>query len=181
MSKVIIAATTLALANDMLVNDLTDVPVTKLTSEANVLAEAIGEKTLKKDKNRDAALQRLKDNAKLVIQHSEGKVPEAEAPATEEAEAPAAEGKKKVVGKKKVAAPRRKAIEFKIKHEDGKVETGKLINSVPAGAFSDVKEIVVDRELNEKAYFNTAYFTKRSIEVKIDPAQFESTEPAEEK
>lgn len=121
-----------------------------------------------------------------VIAVSEGKADlgatEAEAPAGEgESEAPAkAEGKKKVVGKKKVAAPRRKAIEFKIKHEDGKVETGKLINSVPAGVFKDVKEIVVDRELNEKAYFNTAYFTKREVQITVDPNQFEQDAETEE-
>lgn len=180
MSKVIIAATTLNLANDMLANDLSEVAVKQLSSDANILAEAIGEKTLKKDKNRDAAEQRLKDNAMKVIAAAEGKGETSTESASEDEAPVKAEPKKKAVGKKKVASPRRKAIEYKVKKADGEVSGGKLINSVPAGEFKDVEEIVVDRELNEKAYFCTAYFEKRGVKVNIKPEEFETEETTEE-
>lgn len=174
MSKNAIAITTVNLAASVLAGELNDRPVSAITADANILGEAAGGKVLKKDKNKDAAVERMTENAQLVQDAHEGKAP-AEAAAAEDAPTEKAKPKKKAEAKKP-AAPKRRAIMFQVKHEDGKEESGKLINSVPAGTFSDVKQVVVDRELNEKAYFNADYFKKREIEVKVDPKAFETAE-----
>lgn len=129
-----------------------NVTVKVMLDAFNEVAESMGATTLKKFKTKADGETRFKNLVKM-IGEEKAKLEKAK------------EDKKKAAGNGE--APKstgRKSTAIIATVNGAEI---KLVNSVSTKIFKDVKKIEVSRPLSDTAYFNSAWFAKREIEVVV--------------